>query len=148
MTFTFSKGIINPWNHFLELISMFVLITYVEKETFWKEATTPTWKLCVLKHHSAETATIVSNLNEARPVRRPLLINVCLFNFRFSLLHTHVYINPQSYVSIRLSLHPSLHLSPGLFILDFLRKNLQWNENKGSFTLIIFGVESNLFSFY
>lgn len=49
-----------------------------------------------------------------RPAESLLLISVCLFNLRFSLLRTHVYGNPQSYVSIT----PSL-LSAALFILDF-----------------------------
>lgn len=112
----------------------------------WRRAMAQTWKLCVL-------VSVTSTPNTSLPTAtRIILINVCLFNFRFSILHTRVCLcvcnNPQPYISIPLSPAPSLLLSPPLFILDRWRKNLQWNENKGSFALIIFGVEGNLFSFY
>lgn len=137
-------------------ISVFALITDVESlgGEPWRRAMAPTWKLCVL-------LSVTWTQRLSRPPTLPLptttiiiFINVCLFNFRFSFLHTCVCVcvsvcnNPWPYISIPLSPGPSFLLSPLLFILDRWRKNLQWNENKGSFALIIFGVEGNLFFFY
>lgn len=104
---------------------MFVLITY-GKGDLWKAATTVTWKLFVLRRRSGVTAAIVANLNKARQgLSKVLSSSTCVYLISDFLLYAHMYINPQSYVSIPPPLHPSLLLSPGLFILDFLRKNLQ-----------------------
>lgn len=152
VTKTWSHFYTQQWynNHVIIFRGFYVCFNHIHgKGDLWKVATTLTWKLCVLKHRSGVKTTVVSSLNEAgQGLAKVLSSSTSVYLISDFLFYTHMYINPQSYVSIPPSLHPSLLLSPGLFILDFLRKNLQWNENKGSFTLIIFGVESNLFSFY